>query len=176
MTEPVRLIVIGGFAGSGKSTLSLRLGRTLDLPVVDLDVIAHALQKSGDFSGGPGAFFDLAYALIENFLRNGTSLIFEQNLGREQTWRRLKQICDTIEGVEFICLILDCPYEVCASRVASRMVPQHRVAVSAEELEMHKFKWEYLTNADIPGAVRIDGTKSPEAIFHEVIQLLGDKK
>jgi predicted kinase len=172
LTKPTRLIVIGGFAGSGKSTLSSRLGRSLCLPVIDLDVIAHALQTSKDFSGGPGAFFDLAYALIEDLLRSGTSLIFQQNLGREQTWRRLKHISDTIGNVEFICLILDCPYDICASRVADRVVPHDRVSVTAAELEKHRFKWEYLTNAKIPDAVRLDATQHPDAIFEEVVRRL----
>jgi len=60
MTNPVRLITIGGFAGSGKSTLSSRLGRTRSLPVIDLDVISYALKNLKDFNGGPGASFDLA--------------------------------------------------------------------------------------------------------------------
>lgn len=122
MTKPVQLIVIGGFAGSGKSTLSSRLGRTVGMPVIDLDIIVHALQKSKDFNGGPGAFFD-----------------------------------------------------VCVSRVADRVVPHDRVAVTAEELEEHRFKWEYITNAEIPDAIRIDATKSPESVFQEVVRSLGNR-
>jgi len=109
---------------------------------------------------------------MEDLLRKGTSLIFEQNLGREQTWKRLKQISESIGDVSFFCYILDCPYEVCASRVASRLVPQGRMAVTAEELEGHKFKSEYLASAEIPGSVRIDATRSPETVFQEVIRTL----
>lgn len=41
-----RLIVIGGFAGAGKSTLGRSLSRALALPVYEIDLVAQAISDS----------------------------------------------------------------------------------------------------------------------------------
>ena len=117
-----RLIVIGGFAGAGKSTLARSLGRALGLPFYELDLVGRAIAASKYFKGenAQAVAYDLFWVYARNQLENGCSLIFDQNMGQVWQWTKIKEICDSIAGVEQLTFILDCPYDICVERQRSR--------------------------------------------------------
>ena len=117
-----RLIVIGGFAGAGKSTLARSLGQALGLPFYEIDLVGKAIAGSKYFKGEnpKGVAYDVFWAYARNQLENGCSLIFDQNMGQVWQWTKIKEICDSIAGVEQLTFILDCPYELCVERANAR--------------------------------------------------------
>ncbi|MFN8439190.1 MAG: ATP-binding protein [Caldilineaceae bacterium] len=167
-----RLIIVGGFAGAGKSTLARRLGNTFSMPVYEIDALARSVQSSKDFHGASheayGISFDLFFSLALIHLQNNCSLILDQNMGREQTWKNVEKLRTSLPGVEITILLLDCPYELCLSRVATRTDHPNQVEVTTEVLHSHKWKWDYLNENEFPEAIRVDATQSQEAVFAEV--------
>ena len=168
------LIVIGGFAGAGKSTLARSLGKKLSIPVFEKDQIAKNLDNLEDFQKtGLKAFgvaFDFFFAFAEAHLRNGGSLIFDQNMGRERTWKGLEKLKSKLPAhIEIKIFILECPWELCLARFAARTEHPNLDELTLADLEDHKFKWEYLNNNELPQAIRIDGSQTSDKVLNDVM-------
>jgi predicted kinase len=169
-----RLIVIGGFAGAGKSTLARKVGRALALTVYEIDSIARFIADSRDFHGSnteaKGVAYDLFWSFARTHLENGNSLVFDQNMGRPQQWESIERVLSEVPGAEALVFILDCPYEICIERFSARTEHPDLDEVDIHE---HKFKWDYLNDNAFPGAIRIDATQSEEEVFDEILSHLG---
>lgn len=174
-----QLIVIGGFAGAGKSTLARRLGQTLAIPVFEIDQLARSIQNSPDFQGSSrqayGISFDLFFTFARSHLGNGNSLILDQNMGHPMTWGNLNQLRTAMPDRQVIIFLLMCPYDVCCARVAARTEHPNQTEITVDDLADHKHKWDYLNDNDLPEAIRIDATQPAEAVFQDVMSYLADK-
>lgn len=173
MSIKAQLIIIGGFAGSGKSTLAKRVGKTLSIPVFEIDQIARSINDSRDFHGtgqeSYGITFDLFFAFAENHLKNQSSLILDQNMGHELTWKNVEKLRNSLNDIETVIFLLDCPYELCLKRVHSRSEHPNLNQITADDLHQHKFKWDYLNENAFPEAVRIDATRPQNVVFDKVM-------
>ena len=168
-----RLIVVGGFAGAGKSTLARRLGNALFVPVFEIDQMARNIRDSKDFHGtqteSHGIAFDFFYAFARQHLHNRGSLIFDQNMGSPTKWQLVTKLSEEVTNIEVKILILDCPYEVCVERFNKREVHPNLNEINIHE---HKPKWDYLNDNDFASALRLDATKSMDEVFREALSLL----
>ncbi len=174
-TSP-HLIVIGGFAGSGKSTLAKKLGQHFSLPVFEIDELAHIIKTSNDFHGESreayGIAFDLFFAFARRHLQQGSSLILDQNMGHARTWENVRTLRDCIPTVSVNIFLLDCPYELCVTRVATRTEHPNLTEVTAAHLVEHKYKWDYIQEHAWPEAIRINATHDPATVFQAVLSYL----
>ena len=168
MTSTPCLIVVGGFAGAGKSTLARRLGRALALPFYEVDLVARTIADSRDFQGtnAKGVAFDLFWMLAQTYLGNGNSLIFDQNMGRPQQWEKLKHICASVPDARMVIIILDCSYDLCVARFKART---EHPDLGYVDIHAHKYKWDYLNENNFPEAIRIDATRSEDEVFADVM-------
>lgn len=176
MSSLSRLIVVGGFAGAGKSTLAKSLGRALSIPVFEIDQIARCLQNAPDFQGTPQAAyrvaFDLFFAFARSHLQNEGSLILDQNMGHRLTLENIAALKTSLPFIDVLIFLLDCPYDLCASRVASRTEHPNLFEVTRENLHDHKYKWDFLHENELPEAIRINATQPATAVFQAVLQFL----
>ena len=167
------LIVIGGFAGAGKSTLARRLGRHLSILAYEIDEISKALRESPDFSGKDrGVAFDLCYSIARQALNNNCSLILDQNMGRAITWQHLTKFQKEVGQDAVQIFLLDCPFDLCLSRFEARTEHPDIDRITLDDIHRHKFKWDYLQENEFPQAIRIDATQSPDAVFADVLSHL----
>jgi hypothetical protein len=44
--------------------------------------------------------------------------------------------------------------------------------VTIEDLDDHKYKWDYLNENELPDAIRIDATREPDDVLKEVLGYL----
>ncbi|MCA9954300.1 MAG: AAA family ATPase [Anaerolineales bacterium] len=179
MPAQPRLIVVGGFAGAGKSTLAKNIGRALSLPVFEIDQMARSIQDNKDFQGAPQAAyriaFDLFFLFAQGHLQNEGSLILDQNMGHRQTWQNIETLKTSLPHIEVVIFLLDCPYDLCVSRVAARTKHPNLLEVTPENLHNHKYKWDFLHENELPEAIRIDATRPATAVFQEVMHFLNPK-
>jgi predicted kinase len=72
----LKLIVLSGLPGSGKSVLAEGLSRSLSVPVFSIDPIEAAMWRGGLAKAQTGiAAYDVAIALADEHLRLGHSVI-----------------------------------------------------------------------------------------------------
>ena len=159
MASHPTLIVIGGFAGAGKSTLALEIGKRMGIPVFEIDQMARSIRESPDFRGGQrehyGIAFDLFFSMARRLLENRCSIILDQNMGHAVIWENVERLIASIENFDLRIFILDCPFEVCLERVDQRSMHPNYKEVTAETVREHKYKWDFLEKNDFPSAARI---------------------
>lgn len=125
-----RFIVVSGLPASGKSTLALRLGAALGLPVLDKDAILEALFERSPVEGSEhrralsreadGLLVQqagsLPQAILVSWWRHPAST---ESTGTAVTWLHAA-------GIEVIEVHIDCPPDLAAARfVRRRRHPGH---------------------------------------------------
>ncbi len=120
--DPTKLIVIGGFAGSGKSTASRRLATDLRVPRLRSDTIGRTVRASvgADNVDAYRVAYDVLFVLADEFMQAGVSAVLDLTIGWEFQWRAVDRVRDSNPNAEVVPLILSCPHSVCMARIARR--------------------------------------------------------
>jgi predicted kinase len=104
----LKLIVLSGLPGSGKSVLAEGLSRSLSVPVFSIDPIEAAMRRGGLAKAQTGvAAYDVAIALADEHLRLGHSVIADAVNPVEApraAWRNLaKKYRAGLKIIECVC-------------------------------------------------------------------------
>ena len=102
--------MIIGCPGSGKSTLSKKIGRITKYPVLHLDYIYH-IDNFKHISR------EELKLMVERFASSHDQFIIDGNYGGTLEWRL--QFCDTV-------ILLDIETEVCVTNVLQRINEENR--------------------------------------------------
>lgn len=174
-SHPTALIVIGGFAGSGKSTLSRRLSSELRIPRLGSDTIGRTIRGSrGIREGDVDAYwiaYELLFRLCEEFLQSGVSTILDLSMGWAFQWRELDAITARHPEVRVVPIVLRCPRELCLERI-SRRYRRDPAYYDPPELYTSDPKllaiWEYLERLDRPGVSFVDAARPEDEADGEI--------
>ena len=122
-TQPL-LIAIGGFAGTGKTTLSRRLSSDLSIPRLGSDTIGRTIKGSSSIRDKEiDAYrvgYEVLFRLCEEFIESGVSVIVDVSLGWPFQWQALDSIVSHNPSAVFLPVLLRCPHEQCMARIESR--------------------------------------------------------
>ncbi len=104
----MKVIVVSGLPGSGKSTVAEAIARSLSLPVFSIDPIEAAMWRNGITKSQTGiAAYDIAAAEAGEQLRLGLSVVIDAVNPIEaarKTWRKLALDNNaSLKIVEVIC-------------------------------------------------------------------------
>ena len=170
------LIVIGGFPGSGKTTISSKLSYELGIPRLSSDVIGHTIKDSVDvIESGVDAFriaYDVLFALCGQFVANRASVVLDLTLGWEFHWKELDKIVNQNPQVLFLPIILQCSYEQCIDRIDERRKTTSRYeapdfyTTEQKVLDM----WGYLRNLKRAEVSYVDADKDENQVYKAVMQ------
>jgi len=129
MSRP-RLIIVTGAPATGKTTLAVNLGSQLRLPVLSKDLIKERLLESLDAESlresqelGRAAF-SVLFAVAQEFLDLGVSLILEAPFTHDASESDLSLLVERAAGVVIVC-------------TASPELVVHRYRVRAISNERH---------------------------------------
>jgi predicted kinase len=90
------LIVIGGFAGTGKTAVSRRLSAELRIPRLGSDTLGHIIRDSAGIKSGEVDSYWIAYEVLfhlcEEFIASGVSAVLDLTMGWEFQWQHLDSI------------------------------------------------------------------------------------
>ncbi|HET9877012.1 MAG TPA: AAA family ATPase [Mycobacterium sp.] len=147
----VRLILVGGGPGTGKTTLAHRLAERVPAQVISTDDIRRELQQSGVISGERGvlnaglytaenvaAVYDAVLQRAQRHLRRGESVILDGTWADPQQRRRARELADATSAsmTELVCTA---PQRTATHRIetrtetASDATPQIAAALSARD-------------------------------------------
>lgn len=147
----VRLILVGGGPGSGKTTLARSLGERFAAQVISSDDVRREMQAGGNIDGAPGAYNTGLYtpdnvdAVYTTMLRRARLLLAGgRSVILDGTWRDPRQRARAKETgrqencptVELVCTV---PLEVAAARITERRdttsdaTPQIATTIAGED-------------------------------------------
>jgi len=99
MRELMTLIVMRGYPGTGKSTIARAISAALHAPLIDRDILR---QKAVDIFGNlphVGRFsYELMFALAEEQLSLGLSVVVDTPLTYRTTYEQAKEIAQTFHA------------------------------------------------------------------------------
>jgi uncharacterized protein len=176
------LIALGGFAGSGKTTVARRLARHLKAPWLCSDTIGAPIRHRlrGEVAAGDAysAGYEVLFALTAELLSDGCSVVTDMSMGWHAQWERLDAIHAEAPDVTFLPILLRCPYDTCVERIANRhkedpdkYPPVERFMNQPQLTQV----WEYLEAVDRPDVHIVDSSQDIENVFAETWRHIGDQ-
>jgi predicted kinase len=169
------LIIVGGFAGSGKTAISRRLSSELHIPRLGSDTFGRAIKGSAGIKGGAvNAYwiaYDLLFALCDEYMQSGVSAIVDLTMGWEFQWQRVDTIIQQHPQTLSLPIILRCPYQKCIERTRQRHEADPRNYDPPEVYETDprmRGIWEFLQRLDRSDAHWVDADKPIAEVYEDV--------
>jgi predicted kinase len=172
MASP-RLIVIGGYPGSGKTSVASRLAADLRLPRLSSDAIGDTIRASHAIvDTGVNAIwlaYDIVFDLCAQFIQSGVSTILDLNLGWAFQWQRLDNLRAQYPALSCSIIILRCPRELCHARIRAREPSDSADAAERFEIEPRFSElWQFIEQLDRPDIQSVDAARPFEAVYNDV--------
>ncbi|MGB3473192.1 MAG: AAA family ATPase [Mycobacterium sp.] len=181
----IRLVLVGGGPGTGKSTLARKLAEKVGAVTLSTDDVRKELHESGQLSGEPGSLGTGLYApanvaaVYRAILhRAGRYLAGGQSVILDGTWRDPQVRAEALRlaadkhaaTTEIQCVV---PVEVAADRIRSRApgnsdaTPQIAAALTA-----HDFEWDTAHRVDTARPLE-DCVREAQDLWRAAIQTAG---
>lgn len=167
------LIVLGGFAGAGKTTVARRLSSELRLPLFSSDEFIAGIMKANDsaFHEAAPSAYTVMWHIIERQHQNNISVILDANMCSQRTWDALDELAGRYRDLKVIPVILECPLHVHKERIEKRgKEDAEHLNLGGDVFEDIVFKYEYIQKLDRSDLVRIDASRSLEEVYADVLQ------
>jgi uncharacterized protein len=178
--QPARLVAIGGFSGSGKSTIADRLAPLIGAPpgarLIESDRVRKVLHgvaaetHLGDEAYRPDVsekvYGEMA-SLSERLLQAGGTVVADAVFDRAERRDALESAAGTA-NVPFSGFWLDVAPETLRQRVASRRGGQSDATLAVLDKQLSSAISEI-------GWTRIDGSRQPEEVVAEILALVKER-
>ncbi|MBI4032645.1 ATP-binding protein [Candidatus Berkelbacteria bacterium] len=176
-TSPTRLIILGGFAGTGKTTIARKISAEFNIPLLSSDDFIAGLQGplGKDFHSTAPIAYDVLFHILYRHLSNGVTAILDANMCHQRTWDEVDKLLKKVPDTVCISIVLDAPLEVIKERVDFRGKndPEH-VNLGGDSLEDVLHKYDFIRAFDRPGLIRIDSNQRTDAVYAAVLSAVGN--
>jgi thymidylate kinase len=177
MSQPT-LIIIGGFAGAGKTTIAAELSNKYNYPVFSSDVLNDALRPAlhKTFKEVSPIAYQVLWHVIRKQLSAGMTVIIDAHMAAAHIWDSLDVLKQEMPNVTVIPIILRATLETHRARIEERgRTDKEHLNLGGDILEDVLFKYEYIENLNRPDLIRIDANGTPQEVFAAVNALLKEK-
>lgn len=173
--KKVSLIVIGGFAGAGKSTLASKLSAKYNYPIFSSDVINDAirpiLQKS--FHEVSPMAYAVMWHLVRQQLKAGVTLIIDTHMCSEKVWEDLDNLRKDMPDVRVLPIILQCSLDTHKERIEERgRTNKEHLNLGGDSLRDILFKYEFIETLQRPDLIRVDANGGSDEVYKVVEALI----
>jgi thymidylate kinase len=173
--KKVRLIVLGGFAGAGKTTIAHKLAADFNYPFVNPDdfnagLIPHLKKEFHEVS--PIAY-ELLWYLLKKHIEAGVTTILDANMCHERTWATLDALKEEFPELNILPIILICNLETHRERVTKRgNTDTMHLNLGGDVFEDIMFKYEFIQSLNRPDIIRVEANGSPDEVYRKVLEVL----
>jgi thymidylate kinase len=173
------LIVIGGFAGAGKTTIANKLSGQYNYPIYSSDVINDALRAAfqKEFHEVSPTAYEVLWHLVRQQLKNGVTLIVDTHMASPKVWEKLDLLHADMPGVQILPIILQCTLETHRERIEKRgRTNTEHLNLGGDKFEDVLFKYDFIEQLHRPDLIRVDANKTSEEVYDSVERILKEHK
>ena len=177
--RPPALIIVGGFAGAGKTTVFRRLSADFSIPRLGSDTIGRTVKKSaGVMSDAVNAYwiaYDVLFRLCEEFVESGVSTVLDLTMGWESQRQQVDGIIHRHPETLFLPLILRCPHARCMERIRRRYAtnPEYYDPPEYYTAEPNVARiWQFLVRIDRPDVRFVDAKSPHDEVYDEILKVV----
>ena len=177
MKNPV-LIVIGGFAGAGKTTIATRLSGSFNYPVFSSDVINDALRPAlnKNFHDVSPIAYEVMWHLVRKQLAAGVTTIADTHMAAPRTWESLDALKRDMPRITVLPIILQATLETHRTRIEERgRTNKAHLNLGGDKLEDVLFKYEFIENLHRPDLIRVDANGRLEEVYNAVLSKINER-
>lgn len=170
-----KLIVLGGFAGAGKTTVARRLAVDFNFPFFNPDDFNAGLMpvlKKSFYEISPIAY-PVMWHIIKQNLKSGVTCVLDANMCNEFTWKTLDEVKNNFENVEVISIILECSLGVHKERIEKRGTEdKEHLNLGGDKFENILHKYKFIKKLNRPDIIRVDANTTPDDIYERILEIL----
>ncbi len=178
MKNSPSLIIIGGFAGAGKTTIATKLAGEFNFPVYSSDEINSALRSSfkKTFHEMSPHAYDILWNLVKKQLGLGVSLVLDVHMARQEIWDTLDELKNDMPNVKILPFILEAPLVIHRTRIDTRgQSDKDHLNLGGDKLEDVLHKYEFIKNLKRKDLVRIDASREVDSVYSTIVSMLQHK-
>jgi len=173
------LIVIGGFAGAGKTTVAEKLSGKYNFPVLSSDVINDALRSALNkgFKEVSPAAHDILWYLVRRQLQLGVTVIVDTHMAAPHTWQKFDALTADLPKIQALPILLQATFETHKARIEERgRTNKAHLNLGGDKLEDVIYKYDYIEKLQRPDLIRINTDGSPNEVYNSVEKVLRDHR
>jgi predicted kinase len=174
MKKPV-LIIIGGFAGAGKTTIARRLSEEFSYPVFSTDAINDALRPvlHEDFKTVSPIAYHVTWHLVRKQLDAGMTIILDTHMAFPRTWESVDKLKQDVPNLKVVPIILQATLDTHRVRIEERgRTNKEHLNLGGDEVQDTLFKYDFIEKLERPDLIRVDANGSPNDVYKVVITIL----
>lgn len=176
--KEVSLIVLGGFAGAGKTTIAGKLSAKYQYPVFSTDVINDAIRPllHKSFHEASPISYEIMWYLVRQQLKNHVTVILDTHMCSERVWENLDAVHRDLPNVKIVPIILHCTLDVHKARIEERgRTNKEHFNLGGDSVEDVLFKYEFIEKLDRPDLIKIDANGSPDTVYAATERVLQER-
>ena len=176
MNKPL-LIIIGGFAGAGKTTVANKLSRERNYPLFSTDVINDVLRLalSKDFHEVSPTAYEVMWHLVRQQLANGLTTIVDSHMSVAKVWESLDELKQAMPTVIVVPIILQATLDTHRNRIDERgRSNKEHLNLGGDKLEDVLFKYEFIEKLNRSDLIRIDANGQFNNVYELVEKIIDE--
>lgn len=173
-----KLIILGGFAGAGKTTIAAKLSSTYNFPIFSSDVINDVLRSvlKEDFHEVSPMAYVVMWHLVRKQLEIGMTVIVDTHMATPRVWESLDAIKRNMPEIQVLPIILQATLEIHRARIEHRgLTNKEHLNLGGGELEDVLFKYEFIDKLHRPDLIRVDANGQVDEVYASVEKLLSQQ-
>lgn len=170
-----KLIVLGGFAGAGKTTIANKLAADFNYPFFNPDDFNAGLMpilEKGFHEVSPHAY-DLMWHILKKNLKMGVTCVLDANMCNSFTWKTLDEVKNELKDVDVVPIILRCSLKTHKERIEKRGIEdEEHFNLGGDKWEDIQHKYEFIEKLNRKDIRRVDANGSIEEVYRNVLNAL----
>ncbi|MGB4768076.1 MAG: AAA family ATPase [Candidatus Saccharimonas sp.] len=175
MKKDASLIIIGGFAGAGKTTVAAKLSSKYNYPIFSSDVINDALRAAlgKNFHEASPISYELMWHLVRQQLANGVTVIMDTHMSAPKVWDSLDILKRDMPEILVLPVILQASLETHRDRIEKRgLTDKAHLNLGGDRLEDVMFKYHFIEALDRKDLIRVDANGSEQDVYESVENII----
>jgi thymidylate kinase len=175
MNKKSKLIVLGGFAGAGKTTIARKLATDFNFPFFNPDDFNAGLMPhlNKSFHEISPVGYDVLWHILKKNLAIQVTCVLDANMCNAFTWKTLDEVKEKFPDISVVPIILVCSLDVHKQRIEQRgREDKEHLNLGGDTFDSIMHKYEFISNLNRDDIIRVDANGSPDEVYQKVLEAL----